>query len=315
MNFSENLYRLRQQKGLSQEQLAERLNVSRQSVSKWESGAGYPEMDKILVLCDLFSCTMDELMRGEVKKEDDAAKKAECDALFSKLSRLFGFAVFLIVFGVSLLVTLAGMEGTKGDGRYALTGVCVLLVFVAIAVALFILYGNRGKDYKKSNPDRKTLYTKEDREKARRETLIHTAIAVGAIIVAVAGMIAFYAFWSNNEDAMLESGLSTLPVGILLFVVAVSCYFFVSDGMLAEKFGNHRGSGSSNGVSSNDVSEAVSGVIMLTATAIFLLCGFLWKLWHIAWVVFPIGGILCAIVRIIFSVFQKKEEKTLTKEE
>ena len=64
MDFCEKLQTLRREKGLSQEALAELLGVSRQAVSKWESGGAYPETDKILTLCDLFGVTADELLRG-----------------------------------------------------------------------------------------------------------------------------------------------------------------------------------------------------------------------------------------------------------
>ena len=64
MSFSEKLQRLRKEKGLSQEQLAELLKVSRQSVSKWESGkTSYPEIDKLIVLSDLFEITLDDLVK------------------------------------------------------------------------------------------------------------------------------------------------------------------------------------------------------------------------------------------------------------
>lgn len=72
MSFSENLQNLRKANNISQEQLAERLNVTRQTVSKWETG-GYPEIDKIIALCDMFGCTMDELIAGTV----DAGKSVE----------------------------------------------------------------------------------------------------------------------------------------------------------------------------------------------------------------------------------------------
>lgn len=64
MSFGENLQFLRRQRNMTQEGLAEQLEVSRQSVSKWESDAAYPEMDTIIELCDLFSCDMDTLLRG-----------------------------------------------------------------------------------------------------------------------------------------------------------------------------------------------------------------------------------------------------------
>lgn len=66
MKFSEKLQKLRKEKKLSQEQLAEMLEVSRQSVSKWESGLTYPEMDKLIALCKIFNCTLDDLTNDEV---------------------------------------------------------------------------------------------------------------------------------------------------------------------------------------------------------------------------------------------------------
>lgn len=69
MKFGENLQKLRKEKGISQEQLAEQLGVTRQSVSKWESGASYPEMDKIVALCNMFHCDMDALINKDIKEE------------------------------------------------------------------------------------------------------------------------------------------------------------------------------------------------------------------------------------------------------
>ncbi len=69
MKFGENLQKLRKEKGISQEQLAEQLGVTRQSVSKWESGASYPEMDKIVALCNIFHCDMNVLINKDITEE------------------------------------------------------------------------------------------------------------------------------------------------------------------------------------------------------------------------------------------------------
>ena len=69
MKFGENLQKLRKEKGISQEQLAEQLGVTRQSVSKWESGNSYPEMDKIVAICNLFHCDMDVLINKDIIEE------------------------------------------------------------------------------------------------------------------------------------------------------------------------------------------------------------------------------------------------------
>lgn len=78
MNFSEKLHILRKEKRLSQEGLAEKLNVSRQAVSKWESGQSFPELDKIIILSDIFSVTVDELVKDNIElKRNIEDKKTE----------------------------------------------------------------------------------------------------------------------------------------------------------------------------------------------------------------------------------------------
>ena len=74
--LKENLKRIRKENNLSQEQLAEQLGVSRQSVSKWESGMSYPEMDKMLKLCEMFNLNIDELLNQDIKeiKENKQSK-------------------------------------------------------------------------------------------------------------------------------------------------------------------------------------------------------------------------------------------------
>lgn len=71
MNFAEKIYALRTQAGMSQASFAEILQVSRQTVSKWELGASYPELDKLVAISDLFHVTTDYLLKNqEVRPED-----------------------------------------------------------------------------------------------------------------------------------------------------------------------------------------------------------------------------------------------------
>lgn len=73
MSFGKNLQYLRQlSKNMTQEALAEKLNVSRQTISKWEMDAANPEMDKALEICKIFNCTLDNLFREEMDKRSDA---------------------------------------------------------------------------------------------------------------------------------------------------------------------------------------------------------------------------------------------------
>ena len=73
MSFAQNIQFLRKMhQGMTQEELAEKLAVSRQTVSKWETGSAYPEMEKALALCKLFTCTLDELLVGSISSDNEA---------------------------------------------------------------------------------------------------------------------------------------------------------------------------------------------------------------------------------------------------
>ncbi len=71
MSLGQNLQFLRKMRQITQEELADKLNVSRQTVSKWELDASCPEIDKVIELCELFSCSMDQLIRGDMTVIDD----------------------------------------------------------------------------------------------------------------------------------------------------------------------------------------------------------------------------------------------------
>ena len=79
MTFGERLYELRNKNNLSQEELAEVLDVSRQSISKWENDKAYPEMTRLLFMSDYFDVSLDYLMRG-IKKEKNEEKVTADDA-------------------------------------------------------------------------------------------------------------------------------------------------------------------------------------------------------------------------------------------
>lgn len=129
MSFGQNLQFLRKSKNMTQERLAESLNVSRQSVSKWESDVSFPEMDKLLQMCDMFSCSMDTLVKGSI--ETELADNAEdYDKHMNSFAKSIASGVFTIIFGVSVAGFLNG-SGVK-DG---ITGI-VFMTFVLISVLI-----------------------------------------------------------------------------------------------------------------------------------------------------------------------------------
>jgi len=77
LNFKENLKKLRKEKNISQEQLAEKLNISRQAISKWESGKAYPDIDNLILLRDIFNVSLDELMVNEKTDKGKSTNQEE----------------------------------------------------------------------------------------------------------------------------------------------------------------------------------------------------------------------------------------------
>ena len=100
MKFSERLKREREQKNWSQAELAEKIYVSRQSVSKWETGKNYPSIEVIIALSDLFGITIDELLRGDAELKEKVIQDSKRLA-YPKWKVLFD-SMFLL--GVFLLV-------------------------------------------------------------------------------------------------------------------------------------------------------------------------------------------------------------------
>ena len=85
MEFNNKLYELRKQKGFSQEELANRLNVSRQTISKWEVGESTPDMEKLVAISDLFEVSLDELVKGEEAKTAEPSERIVRSELYSDI--------------------------------------------------------------------------------------------------------------------------------------------------------------------------------------------------------------------------------------
>ncbi len=104
MEFNEKLQELRKQKGITQEELAESLYVSRTAISKWESGRGYPNIDSLKVIAEFFGITIDELLSGDelltIAEEDNKQKETHfCDLVFGLLDCSIAMFFFMPFFG------------------------------------------------------------------------------------------------------------------------------------------------------------------------------------------------------------------------
>ena len=141
MSFSDNLQYLRKKRGLTQEQFAEQLEVSRQAVSKWESAQSYPEMEKLLLMCELFDCSLDELVKGDMTQEDKE-DSADYDRHMNRFSILIASAVSLILVAVALA---ASLDGILDENLVSI----FMFILIGIAVSVLVVSGASHQYYRK----------------------------------------------------------------------------------------------------------------------------------------------------------------------
>lgn len=136
MKLSDNLKDIRKKNDLSQEQLVEKLGVSRQAVSKWESGQSYPEMDKLLLICKLFNYNIDELVNENVKEVNET-KQSKIN--FNKyIEDFFNF----ITKTVNMLSSMKFKQRIKCLFEQIFVAIILLIIFVIIgAIGLSIVNG------------------------------------------------------------------------------------------------------------------------------------------------------------------------------
>ncbi len=287
MNFGENLQALRKSKNYSQEELAEKLDVSRQAVSKWESSSGMPETEKLIHICDIFDCSMDELVRGKISADANEEKK-KYDSLMDKFSKGIAFAIMLILIGCTLMLTAMGFNENGG------IGVVILLVFIVFAVPIFILRGMEKENFKNKYPKLSNFYTEEEIERYNYKFSKMIALSVGIILVGVVVFISFIYLNIFDED-------STFPVSILMCFISIAVPIIVYSGINKDRYDieKYNNESSSKLNENSDKIGKISGVIMLCATIIYLFISFVFNLWYISWIIYPICGMLCGIISII----------------
>lgn len=342
MSFADNLAYLRQHYGITQEGLAEQLGVSRQTVSKWEAGTNYPEMDKILVLCDSFHVNLDDLMRGSVHvaKENDT----ECyDAHMNRfdLSITAGVACILVGVGLNGLLDALGWPGNLQA--------VALLSCVVVGVVLLVMGSLSHGEFKRRNPSIEPRYSAETLDRFSRRFPMMIALGVGIILLDVIMLVGL-----SPEDSSLDFArgvrLEEIIIAPFMFVMALAVGILIWAGMQKSKYDlseltyiAHRQDLGADlpasaivktpeQIRADRIMGVVCGVIMLLATIVFLVGGFVPLFDHlgswdgfdksalkdairdgqggfyISWIAFVVGGILCGVTCLIGSVLSKSKD-------
>lgn len=293
MNFSENLRTLRKQKGYSQEQLAEKLNVTRQAVSKWESDSGFPEMDKLILLSELFSCTLDSLLKDDLTNSP-LMEKELYDNQRNQFSKLMTFGITLILSGLCMYLLLIFRFPENGPTEYIPE--TVFMCFITIGVLILIYGGMQISAFDKKYPlFAPNLYTQDEIDLFERKFRIAIPFGVTLILIGVIMQIVLEEKINENSANFVFMLLVTIAVSIFVYFGTQKAKFEHLEEINKPK--------EMQNLSADERADHITGLacgcIMLIATIIFLLWSFLFNAWEISWIAFPVGGIVCAIVAIV----------------
>lgn len=331
MILADKIINLRKKNGWSQEELAEKLGVTRQSISKYEGAQSIPDLDKILKLSEIFGVTTDYLIKDELEEEEYVPSQmqeneSESDRSVHKVTMEMAneylqiidwsagktaFATVLCILSPIVLLMLGAMSEMPNyhisENAAAGIGICVLIVLIAIAVTIFILCGMKTKKYEfMEKEDIETVYGVSGMVKEKRDayhSMYVTQLVIG-IACCICSVIPLFGTLAVSEsDFYMVSA-----VCMLLALVAIGTYFIVRSAakmnamnQLLEEEDYTRQKKHEN--------KKMSGPVMvywLIATAIYLAWSFTTNDWDRTWIIWPVVGVLFPAFYAIVNGIRKK---------
>lgn len=324
MILADKIILLRKKAGWSQEELAEQLSVSRQSVSKWEGAQSIPDMEKIVQMSRLFGVSTDYLLKDEIEESTPTT-----DAAPEKLRRVtmedaadylakrradapkIALATMLCVFSPILLLFLGGFAPSLGISEGAATGIGIgaLLLFVAIAVAIFLACGFRVKNYEFLEKEAfETEYGVSGMVRERLNAFAATYARlniVGVVLCILAAVPVILAACMGAEDQV-----AALTVCLLLFFVGCGCFAFVRGGVYHGAMEQllEEGDYTREQKKNSGLIGAISGCYWLIVTAVYLFVTFgpVGMTPDRSWFIWAVGGVLFGAIMAIVGVLTKK---------
>lgn len=302
MSLGENLQFLRKRNNITQEELAEKLEVSRQSVSKWESDNTYPEMDKLIQLSQMFHCQIDDLIQKDISKlyVEDRSHYDEHMNLFSKMMSL---GVGLILLGISVMSFLNGIRISSNKGINEGISTIAFFIFLIIAVAILIVMGLQHSAFEQRNPHIENFYSQEEIDSFNKKFSVMIASGVVLILIGVILLIGSDAFLSEiNKNSQYD--FEGIFASIFFLLLSAAVMLLVYAGMQKGKYNieeyNVMHDKESAEYKKSRITGRICACLMLIATIIYLILGFVFDEWGMpSVVVFPVFGIGCGIASII----------------
>lgn len=306
MILADKIIEERKKNGWSQEELANKLGVSRQAVPKWESAGSIPDLQRILQMSELFGVTTDYLLKDEIEEEPlneytetNTIKVSMEEAnqyldMKSKGSRIVANATSLCILSSVPLIVLGTMTEDHILIGFSLV---LLLVLVAIAVYLFVNYGLRESHMQHLEKEIfETEYGVSGMVRERRDKYEPTFtrnIAIGVVLCILSVIPTIMAGVMEVEDYM--SGIS---VGLLLIIVSIGVNILIRAGMIKSSYDTllQEGEYTIEEKHLKKKTDAFSGAYWCLMVAIYLGWSFWTNNWKFTWIIWPVAGVLYAAV-------------------
>lgn len=319
MILADKIIEERKKNGWSQEELASKLGVSRQAVSKWESSGSIPDLQRILQMSELFGVTTDYLLKDEIEEErlneyvETKTIKVSMEEanqyldMKSKGSRIVGNATSLCILSPVPLIVLGKMTE---DHTLVGFGLVFLLILVAIAVYLFVNYGLHESHMQHLEKESfETEYGVSGMVRERREQFEPTFtrnIAIGVVLCILSVIPTIMAGVMEVEDCM--SGIS---VGLLLIIISIGVNILIRAGMIKSSYDTllQEGEYTIEEKHLKKKTDAFLGAYWRLIVAIYLGWSFWTNNWEFTWIIWPVAGVLYAAVPGIVKMIICDREK------
>ena len=321
MIFADKLIALRKQAGMSQEELAEKLGVSRQSISKWEGAQSVPDLNRVLMLSELFGVSTDTLLKDDLNIE--AANPALPDQTepplhpvsmeeanaFLKANRRHALLVALgVACCICSVIPAVMLEHIPKIGEGI--GSILMMILITAGVALFIVSGitHQPFDYLEHEAI-DTAYgvsgmVKEQQAQHHMQHILSLTIGIGLCITSALPMIlAETIFGEDHIFSDYAGGIFFAMVALGTFLIVRTAIIDGGFGKLLEKDDYSR----EKKQLENGFLKYIMRAYWLTAVAIYLGISFLTGRWEITWILFPVAGILCAGIKAIAEGMMQKK--------
>lgn len=328
MIFADKLIELRKKSGWSQEELAEQMNVTRQSVSKWEGAQSVPDLEKIIQLSKLFGVSTDYLLKDEIEANENESSSLKTEeklnvrrvsmeeankflAAKTQTAKTIAGGVFLCIISPICLMILSVMSEKTiyniSENVAAGIGMITLLILIANAVTLFILSSSKTSAFEfLENEIFETSYGVTGMVKERKEDYRESYtknIAIGVCFCVLSLVPLFAAIIISEDDLFMVS-----MVAVMLALIGIGVNFIVKTCIIWESFDKllQEGEYSKRKKKEKIASSKVNTIYWSVVTAGYLAYSFISYKWHFSWIIWPVAAVLYPAVTSIFASHKDK---------